>query len=119
MKELTELRSASPAPTPASTAKAAERLQRMIDDEYLGRGKWRRTTTPLLTRRRMGFLAPVAIGIANVGQAAPAIGRSEEKANIPCALITPSGRAGESPMRPLPTLEPVIRSSNVTDGPPG
>ncbi|AWH96712.1 ABC transporter permease [Dietzia psychralcaliphila] len=28
----------------------------------------------LLTRRRMGFLAPVAIGIANIGQAAPAIG---------------------------------------------
>jgi osmoprotectant transport system permease protein len=28
----------------------------------------------LLTRRRMRFLAPVAVGIANIGQAAPAIG---------------------------------------------
>ena len=28
----------------------------------------------LLTRRGVGFLAPVAIGIANIGQAAPAIG---------------------------------------------
>ena len=28
----------------------------------------------LLTRRRMRFLAPVAVGVANIGQAAPAIG---------------------------------------------
>ena len=28
----------------------------------------------LLTRRRMRFLAPVAIGVANIGQAAPAVG---------------------------------------------
>ena len=50
--------------------------------------------------------------------AAPSIGRSDENANMPWALMMPSGRAGESPIRPVPTLDPLIRSSSVTTAPP-
>ena len=38
--------------------------------------------------------------------AAPSIGRSEENANMPWALTMPSGRTGESPMRPVPDTRP-------------